>query len=295
MSDTDKPFFSVIIPCYNVEHTIVATIDSLINQTFNDFEIIFVNDGSTDKTREILENVTLNQNINIILQSNKGLGAARNSGIRASNGKYVAFLDADDIWENNKLQNVFLYLKSNDCDLVCHNEHVVDKNHKVIRKHYYGPYTKYEDLFFKHNCLSPSAVTIKKSIINKVGYFSENRNLHGVEDYDLWLRMAKVNINIKYIPDFLGMYVIHDNNMSIKYDFIDRVECLHIEHAKYINLNNYNNVLRYKMKMLKIFGIKIKNAFQFKKINDITHIIKDILFLLIDLKKYLSKRQKELS
>ena len=287
MKNKSNPYFSVIIPCYNAAESIYPTFKCLTRQSFKDFEVIFVNDGSIDSTQDLLENFSLPQKIVIIKQHNKGPAAARNVGIKASNGKFICLLDADDIWEENKLKMVYDYLQQNHCEVVCHNEYVVDENHKILKKNYYGPYTKYNDLLFNDNCLSPSAITIKRSVINNVGYFNEDLKLVGVEDYDMWLRMALVNIDIKYMSEFLGSYVIHGSNISTEYKFFDKVENLHCIHAVNIDLNDNKDALRYKYKLLRMNLLKLKKAISLSKFSEIFFIFKDILFLVFFLKKYL--------
>lgn len=99
------PFFSVVIPLYNKEHYIKETIDSVLNQTFKDFEIIIINDGSTDRSLDIIKKYDL-KNLTIVSQKNSGLSASRNKGFSFSNGKVVAFLDADDCWLPNYLETI---------------------------------------------------------------------------------------------------------------------------------------------------------------------------------------------
>ena len=187
---------------------------------------------------------------------------------------------------------VYDYLQQNNCEVVCHNEYLVDESHTILKKNYYGPYTKYSDLFFNNNCLSPSAVTIKINVFNIVGYFTEDLKLHGVEDYDMWLRMALVNIDIKYMPEFLGSYVIHGNNMSTEYKFFDKIETLHFIHALNIDLNDSKNALRYKYKLIRINFLKLKKVISLSNFSEIYSILKNILFLLFFLDKYLASQIK---
>ena len=95
--------FSIIIPCFNVENTIKKTLDSVFSQSIKTYEVIAINDGSTDRTLNILRSYQTNDILRIINQENLGLGAARNTGIRNARGKYISFLDADDLWTSNHL------------------------------------------------------------------------------------------------------------------------------------------------------------------------------------------------
>jgi glycosyltransferase involved in cell wall biosynthesis len=183
-------FFSIIVPCFNTGKTVAATLDSIKNQTYDNYEIIAINDGSTDNTMAILEKYRKENSVNlrIISQSNKGLGGARNAGIKNAHSSFIAFLDADDLWYPQKL------LKINN----------VFESHRNVD----------DDLLFNGNCLSGSAIVVKKDKLFEVGLFTENRSFHGVEDYDMWMKLALVGANFYYLHEFLGGYVLHENNMT---------------------------------------------------------------------------------
>jgi len=208
-------FFSIIVPCYNGEVTIANTLESVCIQTYSDFEVIVVNDGSTDSSLDIVKSYLGRLPLKIISQKNSGLGAARNTGIDMASGEFIAFLDADDLWFDNKLQTVYSFIKKQhgDVDVVCHSEEMKRKKISLgVLKH--GPYTSYEDLLFKGNSLSPSATCVRKKMLEEVGLFSLDKKGHGVEDWDLWLKLARKNAKIYYIEDVLGVYVLYGDNMS---------------------------------------------------------------------------------
>lgn len=207
------PLFSILIPCYNGAKTLVETLDSVCAQTYRDFEVVAVNDGSTDSSLEILQSFSEELPLQIISQENAGLGAARNTGILNSTGEYVAFLDADDIWLRSKLQRVRELITTSEPDLICHYEdmQIGGRSLGILR---HGPYTNYYDLLFKGNCLSPSAVCVRRELLLDVGLFSVEKEVHGCEDWDLWLKISKTGANIQYIEEVLGVYVLYDNNMS---------------------------------------------------------------------------------
>lgn len=214
------PFFSIVMPCYNGEKTLPATLDSVCAQTFKDFEVVIVNDGSTDSSPQIIESYAGRLPLKIVTQKNSGLGAARNAGISHSSGEFVAFLDADDLWLDAKLQRVFeLISKLNgEVDVICHYENMQREGVSLrVLKH--GPYTNYLDLLLKGNTLSPSATCVRRSMLNGVGLFSLDAKGHGAEDWDLWLKLAKNNARIRYIQEVLGIYVLYGSNMSELPDF----------------------------------------------------------------------------
>ncbi|MDY6972348.1 MAG: glycosyltransferase [Thermodesulfobacteriota bacterium] len=180
---------SVIIPTFNRSHKVVRSISSVLYQTFTDFEIIVVDDGSTDGTRDAL--ARFGGVIKYIGHStNCGVSAARNTGIRMSTSPLVAFLDSDDYWMPGKLAVQAGFFKDNPQALVCQTEEMWIRNGRRVnpRKKHLKPSG---DVFFpslKLCLISPSAVMLKRSLLEGVGLFDEG--LPACEDYDLWLRIA---------------------------------------------------------------------------------------------------------
>jgi glycosyltransferase involved in cell wall biosynthesis len=298
MNLNQSPFFSVVIPCYNIVDIIGPTLETLINQTFTDFEIIFVNDGSNDHTLNTLTDFQLkiNNQVTIINQENKGLGAARNSGIKISNGKYIALLDADDTWTNNKLSVLFEFINlNNKFELYCHNEFTVTQNSNFIKNNIYGPFTSFEDLFYKGNCLSPSAVVLNKNVFNIVGYFSEDRDFHGVEDYDFWLRVSLKKLNISYLSDYLGYYVIHNSNMSTSLNFFDNEEKLLLTYIIRFNSDLLNNKKMIKKRLLFFYSSKLYHYIREGNYRYLTNYFKDSFKILLYFDEFLLNKKLILS
>jgi len=208
--------FSVIIPAYNAQACIGRSIESVLNQTCSDWELIVVNNGSNDGTlSEIGRYSAKDRRIKVInCPRNSGSPARpRNLGLREAQGEYVAFLDADDTFLPDKLSEVRDFFADNpDIGLVCHGEEHI-KGNAVIRRDYYGPYTTYEDLLFKGNSLSTSAIIMKRECVEKTGFFSEGSEFGGFEDYDYWLRAAKV-CRIGYFRKVLGTYLVSESGES---------------------------------------------------------------------------------
>lgn len=208
------PLFSVVIPAYNHERCISDTIHSVLAQTEQDFEIIVVDDGSTDATREKIMNIQ-DRRLLYFYQANSGLPAcSRNKGMSLSRGRYIALLDADDIWYKDKLAKCKEALETHtDIALVCHNEAIRIDN-RIVRHSSYGHYAgdMYKGLLFKGNCLSPSAVVIRREVFFDMGYrFSERKELFTVEDYEFWLRISK-GFKFYFLPDVLGEYNLSTSN-----------------------------------------------------------------------------------
>lgn len=194
---------SVIIPTFNRASFLKEALDSVLSQSYRDFELIVVDDGSTDSTRELVEGCQRShlQSIKLIYiyQENQGVSAARNRGLKAARGEYIAFLDSDDLWVKDKLQIQMTWMEANPHTLVCYTDEIWirwGKRINPMKKH-----QKYSGWIFE-KCLplciiSPSSILLRKEIFHKVGFFDET--LPVCEDYDLWLRIAKDYL-IHFIP-----------------------------------------------------------------------------------------------
>ena len=186
-------------------------------QTFRDFELIVVDDGSTDATKEIVDRFLKEKDIRgrCINQENKKIAGARNTGIRAASADLISFLDHDDLWFPQKLARVIAEFDAHpDADLVCHQENVV-KDGAFIRITRNGPWSAnmYEKLLFEGNALSPSTVTVRKSKLLEAGLFREEAQFNTVEDYDLWLRLAKIG-RMRFLDEILGEYQLVERGAS---------------------------------------------------------------------------------
>lgn len=222
-----KPLISVIIPTYNRANYLVKALDSVLKQTYVNWELIVIDDGSNDETFLKVKSYLKKPKVTYFYQKNRGVSSARNQGIKIANGDWVAFLDSDDEWLQNKLETqVSLILKTNIKWLHC--DEIWMRNGKRInpsQKH-----RKPEGHIFTNCiplcCVSPSAVMIKRCVFESVGLFDETLTV--CEDYDLWLRIS-LKYKIGFIPDHL---VIknggHDDQLSKKYFAMDywRVKAL---------------------------------------------------------------------
>jgi glycosyltransferase involved in cell wall biosynthesis len=183
-----EPQVSVIIPTYNRGWIIKEAIDSVLAQDYTEFELIVVDDGSTDHTSDVLD--SYRNVIKVLSQKNKGVSAARNRGIAEASGKFIAFLDSDDIWLPQKLSVQIEFFNQTPDALICQTEEVWIRN--GLRVNPKKRHKKPSGMIFKPSlelCLvSPSAVMIQRSLFDRVGEFDET--LPACEDYDLWLRIS---------------------------------------------------------------------------------------------------------
>ena len=199
------PLFSVIIPVYNAAATLPQTLESLARQSFKDFEVLVVNDGSTDNSLEILKTETKEwTNIHIINQENKGLGHARNTAAGKAKGDWLAFLDADDYWASDKLLTHAQYIANHaSAEFIYHAifERYVNgrmRKRKVLTVH------SLDEFVAKGNPFVPSALAIKRIVFLDAGGFIEDREQ--VEDLLLWFRLLHKKVDLLAINRPLTVY-----------------------------------------------------------------------------------------
>jgi len=213
-----EPFFSVVIPTYNRVDVLSRSIDSVLEQTFIDFELIIIDNGSTDGTQAWLENYYQDSRLTYHYQEGSGSPASpRNKGMLLAKGSWTCMLDSDDMWVDTKLNDIYEVIKNDNLDVVCHNERVFyeDSNsYGNILK--YGPTSRdfYKDMLIFGNRLSTSATSIRTEFlqINHLA-FNESNDFAIVEDYDLWLNLARASANFKFLSKSLGFYTVGGSNM----------------------------------------------------------------------------------
>jgi len=211
--ETEKNLVSVIIPTYNRAGIIGDTIRSVLNQTYDQFEIIVVDDGSSDNTRQVLEKFN-DQRIRYFWYANSGLPAvARNRGLALARGEFIAFVDSDDIWLPEKLAKQVKILKENPDIFLVYTKCFIRKNGKTFSISPKNP--KSGDIFIRlymaYNFIPCLTVLMRNS--NTLYCFDENPALRAAEDYDLWLRIAHKE-RITFIDEPLGIYSMHSENIS---------------------------------------------------------------------------------
>jgi glycosyltransferase involved in cell wall biosynthesis len=208
----NKPLVTVIIPTYNRGWIIQEAIDSVLDQDFNDYELIVVDDGSDDNTREVLR--AYGKTITVLHQSNRGVSAARNRGIAEAAGRLIAFLDSDDLWLPRKLTTQVKFFAENADAVINQTQEIWIRN--GVRVNPKKRHHKFSGMIFERSlalCLvSPSAVMIKKCLFDAVGVFDEQ--LPACEDYDLWLRVScRYPVHLIDLP-FIIKRGGHDDQLS---------------------------------------------------------------------------------
>lgn len=207
-----NPFFSIIIPVYNCEKTIEETLNSVISQTITDYEIIIINDFSSDNTMKLVEKYKDKFNDIKMISNCKNLGVAesRNRGFQMAVGKYLALLDGDDVWVNDKLEKQRSVIERTDCDICCTAYNFINSNSLMIKKTYNIPDNLDYNMLLKENYIGCSTVVIKKDLLN--GNSMNGNFLH--EDYALWLRLARNGAKIIGINEPLVCYRILADSRS---------------------------------------------------------------------------------
>ena len=183
------PKISVIIPTYNRSGFLEEAIKSVFSQDFRDFELIVVDDGSTDGTRDMIGRYS--ERLTYLYQESQGVSCARNTGIRASSGEYIAFLDSDDMWLKRKLSFQIEFFIRNPHALICHTEEIWIR--RGIRVNPKKKHKKYSGMIYERVLplciISPSSVMIKRELFfDRLGFFDESFPV--CEDYEMWLRIA---------------------------------------------------------------------------------------------------------
>ena len=209
-----KSLVSIIIPVYNSTRFISRAIESVLNQAYYNTEIIIVDDGSTDKTKDIIDEFikTYPSKIRYLKIKHVGLlGIVRNQGLKIAKGEYIAFLDSDDQWAPNKLElQINILIKYPDIGLVSSNAKVREDFGKKLTYLYFPikkigkGIIKIKDLL-TNNYIIISSVIVRKSLVEQVDLFTDNSLLRAIEDYDLWLRLSTIT-KMYYLSQPLTIY-----------------------------------------------------------------------------------------
>jgi len=214
-SNMKAPLVSVIIPAYNAEPYLRRAIDSVLAQTYPCIEIIVINDGSTDGTEPLVNSYT-NQAIHLVSKENGGMSSARNAGIRAAQGEFIAYLDADDYWMPTKITAQVALLQSNPDIGFCSTLTRVETPDGLFVNEWSCPNIQVSTLhtiFLNNSAIAGSASSIlaRKSIQDKAGIFDEA--LTGLEDTDMWIRFAALS-EYTCIPDTLTVILKRPGSVS---------------------------------------------------------------------------------
>ncbi|WAC03343.1 glycosyltransferase [Lacinutrix neustonica] len=274
-------FFSIVISLYNKENYIVATLNSVLKQTFSDFEVIIINDGSTDNSESLVKAIK-DSRIKLVTTKNKGVSSARNHGISLAKSNNIALLDADDYWYSNhlfelkKLMDIFP-----DAGLYCNN-YEIHHTQSIVRparfNFDFGKACLLLDDFFMASIINgvawTSAVGFKKNKFNTLGGF--NPSLATGQDTDLWIRFA-LKHEIAFNPVITASYLSYVENSlfkneynAMRYDIINsysQEEQTNPSLKKYLDVNRYAVALRCKMHNDQDIYKKLKSEIEYSHLN----------------------------
>jgi len=252
MKNKEK-LISIIMPVYNAERFIKESIASVVNQIYVNWELVIVDDGSTDSSLEIAESF-IDTRIKIYKQRNSGVASARNYAIEKSNGEYLAFLDSDDLWNKNKLSIQISLMERNNYKFTYTSGHLVDEN-----SYQTGELNPTNNPFkinnpslriLVHDYISTLSVCISKELLTNEGKLIFDPFLHGTEDWDLWIRLAQLSSPI-LIDEKLVSYRVVENSLSNNFPkhIIERRKVLSKNHnimRRFAGLSNLSLIAHYR-------------------------------------------------
>lgn len=230
-----SPKVSVIIPTYNRAHLIGDSIHSVLTQTYTNLEIIVVDDGSTDNTEEVIA-VILDPRLRYIRQPNRGRSNARNHALSLATGKYITFLDSDDLYFPNKIELQVNYLKSHPgVGMIYTSAHCIDDKGQMLAHKYEATKSGliYENIaFFTPVTITLPTVMTYRAIMEQIGSFDEG--LHRFEDTDMWRRISK-SYRIDAMPEYTCLLRTHEDNSLLNQDPDQIAAALDYYAAKILN------------------------------------------------------------
>jgi glycosyltransferase involved in cell wall biosynthesis len=239
------PCFSVIIPTFNRAAQLHQTLESLVNQIYKNFEVIICDDGSTDNSAEVVNAYKSKLDLIYLWEPNWGGPAhPRNIGIKAAKGEWICFLDSDDWWYPEKLDICYRYLA--DYNFIYHKLDIYSDGNQITRKKAESWELKgdiFTNMLINGNPINNSSVVVKKELLLKVNYFSEERELIFIEDFDCWLKISRIENKFYFISKSLGGYLIGDNATSASERTIDTFKQVYKKYLGYLNNSDRKKAL----------------------------------------------------
>jgi len=278
MKTYSLPVISIIMPAYNSSKYIIESIESVLQQTFSNWELLIVNDGSTDNTAEIVRKfVDLDERIKLFNKPNGGIASSRNYGFANAKGDFIAYLDHDDLWTSEKLAlQVEAFSMRNEVDVIFGNGIVFYSN--AIQESYRydtitGFYT-HRELYLKQiraNYIPILSLLVRRKVLEAIGPWDESEIYQGCDDYDYWFRMARANANFLGLDSELFKYRKHDNNYSNNTRKMLAAEAnvlIKNFDAKYLSKNKDLKFFKYRVHSL------VLSLVQLEELNEANEILK---------------------
>jgi glycosyltransferase involved in cell wall biosynthesis len=247
-----SPLISVIIPTYNHGRYLGRALQSVLDQTYTNWEVLVIDNYSADNTDEVMAGFASPRIKYLKIHNNGVIAASRNAGIRAAKGDWIAFLDSDDWWTSDKLK-ICINIKGGDVDLIYHDLEIVSDepslfgNKKIRSWQVKKPVLT--NLLIRGNTIATSSVVVRARLLKLIGGMNENPEMIAAEDYNTWLRIARITDNFKYVRKNLGFYQVNNQGISSRKDmsvparkaseeFVSLLNSL--EYAKHMSILNYN-------------------------------------------------------
>lgn len=219
MHDSVHPIISVIIPTFNHAIYLGRALQSVLDQTYTNWEAIIVDNNSTDNTDEVMNRFKDSRITYLKIHNNGVIAASRNLGIRASKGEWIAFLDSDDWWTVDKLQVCFDHIHDK-VDLIYHDLEIVSDRPRFFRRKILRSWQLNSpalvDLLLNGNAIVNSSVLVRKRLLQQIGGINESMEMIAAEDYNTWLRIAELTEGFVYLSSKLGYYRMHNLSISHK-------------------------------------------------------------------------------
>ena len=237
------PVVSVVIPSYNHGHLIARTLDSVFAQTYSRFEVIVVDNNSSDNTDEVLARYT-GDNISILKVDNHGsIAYSRNRGVDVARGEWIAFLDSDDWWTADKLLTCLRH--SHNFDLIYHSLILADSSTKPLypKRLSSWPLNQpvFTNLLLNGNPIATSSVVVRRSFLNQIGGFDEANEIIASEDYDAWLRISRLTSRFLFVRKPLGFYHFSPSSASRK-DMSLSMRAVYSKYSHYLSSHEFKSM-----------------------------------------------------
>ena len=273
MNPPFTPLISVVIPTYNRADLLPKAIQSVLDQTYQNWELLIVDNYSDDGTKEVVDSFKDPRISMLLIPRTGSVAASRNLGVHRSKGEWIAFLDSDDWWFPEKLSTVSEAMQNNP-DLIYHDLQIVsgpeDANpHKKTRsRRLKDPI--FLDLLLNGNDIALSSVTVRKSIFMKVNGMNESPTFFAIEDYDTWLRIAQITNLFVHISKALGAYQLHDGNIGKinNFQYLSNALKAHLDELDKKQLRRYQSLYIYQI---------ARNNYNNKNFEEVS---KDLLFVI---------------
>ncbi|MCK8141458.1 glycosyltransferase [Flavobacterium sp. I-SCBP12n] len=217
MKNNIIPLFSIVIPTYNRTSDLARCLDSLVSQTYKNFEVIVCDNGSSDNTKDVVMGYADKLNLNYIhiIENSGGPAYPRNLGLKEALGDWVCFLDSDDWYTDNRLEYI-ADLDLNNFDFLYHDLNIIKNNdpYKIMISRALSLEDTYYDFVTNVNSIPTSSTCIRRELLKKTNGFKEAKDISGLEDFDFWLKLAKLNARFIYVPVVLGYYAVGNDNFT---------------------------------------------------------------------------------